>query len=174
MHQGQTGKTVRISLGTKCPNDAGDYARYLALCGQFLRDNKVLARLRQDEIRGFVHGYFARSLKRYRHLMDTKGLSHRFIGAIKEELVFHEEDLMYRKEEDVDFSDISDQYLDSSIVKKFKEFAQLDEATWIENEADLRRELRKGRKDVIKAVLSAAERVEHYSLEDRSCSRSSL
>ncbi len=156
--QGQSRRTVRISLGTKCPNDAGDLARYLAVCGKLLRDNKALARLRQDEIRSFVHGYFVRSPERHRHTMNSKGFSQRSIDAFKEELVFHEE----RVE---GFDDMSDQLLDGHLIERSKEFARLDENAWVENEPDLRRELRKGRRDLLFKILSAVGELEHYSLD---------
>ncbi|MEM8616223.1 MAG: hypothetical protein AAGF20_04735 [Pseudomonadota bacterium] len=35
--------TVRISLRTRCPDRAGDLARYLASCGRLIRDHKALA-----------------------------------------------------------------------------------------------------------------------------------
>jgi hypothetical protein len=34
-------QTVRISLRTKCPDRAGDLARYLASCGRLMRDNST-------------------------------------------------------------------------------------------------------------------------------------
>ena len=57
--------TIRVSLRTKCPDRAGDLACYLASCGRLVRDNKALARLRQDEMREMVRSYFTASLDRY-------------------------------------------------------------------------------------------------------------
>ncbi|MDO6590147.1 MULTISPECIES: site-specific integrase [Rhodobacterales] len=131
-------------------------ARYLAVCGQLLKDHRVLARLRQDEIREYVQGYFARSYQRLSEVMNSKGLPPRNIEVMKEELAIHQDGLTGDDE-------MSDLYLDGPLIGKFREFAGLDEASWVENEADLRRELRKGRKDSLKAVIKAAERSECYS-----------
>lgn len=57
-------QTVRISLQTKCPDRAGDLARYLASCGRLMRDNSTLAGLRQHEIRDKVQAYFGLRLQR--------------------------------------------------------------------------------------------------------------
>lgn len=52
---------IRISLRTRCPNMAGDLARYLASCGRLMRDDGDLTKLRQDKIRELVQAYFQAS-----------------------------------------------------------------------------------------------------------------
>ncbi len=75
----QKRRTIRISLRTKCPDRAGDLARHLASCGRLIRENKALARLRQDETREIVRSYFAAALDRYVERMnDTFDLSPTF------------------------------------------------------------------------------------------------
>ena len=59
---GRRRSSLKISLRTKCPNRAGDLARHLASCGRLVRDNKTLARLRQDQMREVVRSYFTSSL----------------------------------------------------------------------------------------------------------------
>ena len=73
----QEGKraTVRISLRTRCPDRAGDLARYLASCGRILGDNSALAGLRQSEIRDKVQAYFKAQLDQYLDWLDRRGLS---------------------------------------------------------------------------------------------------
>ena len=68
-------RTIRISLRTKCPDRAGDLARHLASCGRLVRDNKALARLRQDGMREMVRSYFTASLDRYVERLNDTGLS---------------------------------------------------------------------------------------------------
>src|SRR6056297_1462221 len=82
-------RTVRISLRTKCPDRAGDLARHLASCGRLVRDNKTLARLRQDEMRNMVRSYFAASLDRYVERLNDTGLPDRSLDALRQELAAH-------------------------------------------------------------------------------------
>ena len=140
-------RTVRISLRTRCPDRAGDLARYLASCGRLVRDSKALARLRQDEIREMVRSYFQASLDRYAERLNDTGLPERSLAVLREELAVHEEAMD-------GFDDFSDLYLDDTIAP-FRASAGLSEAQWTENEPDLRRELRKARRDQIKAVLGS-------------------
>ncbi|ABV93200.1 site-specific recombinase [Dinoroseobacter shibae DFL 12 = DSM 16493] len=85
----QSRRTVRISLRTKCPDRAGDLARHLASCGRLVRDNKALARLRQDEMREIVRSYFAASLDAYVETLNDTGLPDRSLQAPRQELAAH-------------------------------------------------------------------------------------
>ena len=78
-----------------------------------MRENKILARLRQYEMRDIVRTYFAASLDRYVERLNATGLPDRSLDA-------------------------------------------------------LRQEMRKARRDQIKAILSAAESLEGYSFRTRS------
>lgn len=68
---------IRISLRTRCPDRAGTLARYLASCGQITRDNRELARLRQDKLRELVRGFFQAQLDQYLEWINNRGLSPR-------------------------------------------------------------------------------------------------
>ncbi|HMQ42372.1 MAG TPA: site-specific integrase [Paracoccus sp. (in: a-proteobacteria)] len=152
----QTRRTIRISLRTKCPDKAGDLARHLASCGRLVRDNKTLARLRQDEMREMVRAYFAASLDRYLERLNDTGLSERSLEALQQELDVHEDAIG-------GFDDLSDLYLDAGTLDSFRASAGLTEAQWAENEGDLRRELRKARRGQITELLSRVEALEGYS-----------
>ncbi|ABG32580.1 integrase [Roseobacter denitrificans] len=152
----QKRRTVRISLRTKCPDRAGDLARHLASCGRLIRENKTLARLRQDEMRDIVRSYFAASLDRYVERLNDTGLPERSLDALRQELDVHEDAIG-------GFDDLSDLYLDTGTLDSFRASAGLTEAQWAENEPALRQEMRKARRDQIKAILSAAESLEGYS-----------
>ena len=152
----QKRRTIRISLRTKCPDRAGDLARHLASCGRLMRENKTLARLRQDEMREMVRSYFTASLDRYVERLNDTGLPERSIDALRRELDVHEEAIG-------GFDDLSDLYLDAGLLDSFRASAGLTDAQWAENEADLRRELRKARRGQITELLSRLETLEGYS-----------
>ena len=149
-------RTIRISLRTKCPDRAGDLARHLASCGRLMRENKTLAKLRQDEMREMVRSYFAASLDRYLERLNDAGLSERSLETLRQELDVHEDAMG-------GFDDLSDLYLDAGTLDGFRASAGLTEAQWAENAPPLRQEMRKARRDQIKAILSAAESLEGYS-----------
>jgi integrase len=154
-------RAVRISLRTKCPDRAGDLARYLASCGRLVRDNKTLARLRQDQIRDMVRRYFMASLDRYVERLNDTGLKDHEHGLLTRELEVHE--FAVHEEHLVGHDEVSDLMLDAVDTKAFRTSAGLSDAQWAENEPVLRREMRKGRRDQIRAILSAAEGLESYS-----------
>ncbi|EKE45733.1 hypothetical protein OCGS_0152 [Oceaniovalibus guishaninsula JLT2003] len=149
----QSRRTVRISLRTKCPDRAGDLARHLASCGRLVRDNKALARLRQDEMREMVRSYFAASLDAYVEKLNDTGLPDRSLDLLRQELAAHADAAEGN-------DDLSDMFLDPDA---FRASAGLTDAQWTENAPSLRQEMRKARRDQIKAILSAAESLEGYS-----------
>lgn len=148
--------TIRVSLRTKCPDRAGDLARYLASCGRLVRDNKALARLRQDEMRDMVRSYFTASLDRYVERLNDTGLPDRSLDLLRQELAAHEDATEGQ-------DDLSDLYLDPDA---FRASMGLTDAQWAENAPSLRREMRKARRDQIRAILSAAEGLEGYSFSE--------
>ncbi|MEL7179668.1 MAG: site-specific integrase [Pseudomonadota bacterium] len=152
-------RTLRLSLQTKCPYEAGDFARYLALCGKSLKENRALATLRHDEIRSFVKEYFKRSLEKYRNSLGQNGAHDRAQVALSDELQFHIEGLD-------GFDDISDQYLDDRVVPEFRAFAKISDATWSAEEPRLRTELRRGRRDVLVAMLRDIKQLDHYTFAE--------
>ena len=149
----QTRRTVRISLRTKCPDRAGDLARYLVSCGRLLRDNKALTKLRQDEMREMVRSYFTASLDRYVERLNDTGLPDRSLDALRQELEVHEDAAEGH-------DDLSDLFLDPDA---FRASAGLTDDQWAENAPSLRREMRKARRDQIRELLSRAESLESYS-----------
>ena len=65
-----------IAAGRAVEYRAGTLARYLASCGQITKDNKELARLRQDKLRELVHAYFREAeLSQYLEWINNRGLS---------------------------------------------------------------------------------------------------
>ncbi|WP_085879551.1 site-specific integrase [Roseisalinus antarcticus] len=155
----QSRRTVRISLRTKCPDRAGDLARHLASCGRLVRDNKALARLRQDEMRDMVRSYFANALDAYVERLNNTGWPDRHLDILKQELDVHEDAIG-------GFDDLSDLYLDGASVEGFRASAGLSDADWAENEPDLREWMRKARRDQIKAFLSRAECLDGFSFSE--------
>ncbi|WP_235962785.1 site-specific integrase, partial [Jannaschia marina] len=152
----QSRRTVRISLRTKCPDRAGDLARHLASCGRLVRDNKALARLRQDEMREMVRSYFTASLDQYVERLNDTGLPGRSLDLLRQELTAHEDAAEGH-------DDLSDLFLDPGA---FRASAGLTDAQWAENAPSLRREMRKARRDQIRAILSAAESLDGYSFSE--------
>lgn len=146
--------TVRISLRTRCPDRAGDLARHLASCGRILRENNALAGLRQSEIREKVQAYFKAQLDQYLDWLDRRGLSKNALEDVRCEMLDHESYLDMEME--------SDQYLP---VKPFLRKSGLTAQDWQASQPMMQRELRKGRRDLLRAVLEAAERLEHYSYD---------
>lgn len=155
----QNRRTLNISLRTKCPDHAGDLARYLASCGRLVRDNKTLAKLRQDQMREMVRSYFVKVLDGYTERLNNTGWEEHELDFLQQELEVHEDGI-------ANFDDLSDQYLDAASVVGFRASANVTPDQWAENEPDLRREMRKGRRDLIKAFLSRSEGFEGYSLTD--------
>ncbi|WP_282129817.1 site-specific integrase [Roseobacter litoralis] len=103
-----------------------------------------------------VRSYFAKVLDGYVERLNNTGWPDQQLDFLKQELDVHEDAIG-------GFDDISDQYLDIGIVEGFRASVGVSDAEWVENEPDLRRELRKARRDQIKAFLSRAEGLEGYS-----------
>lgn len=148
----QSRRTVRISLRTKCPDRAGDLARHLASCGRLVRDNSDLAGLRQHEIREKVQAYFKAQLDQYLDWLDRRGLSQNALTDVREEMLDHES---Y-----VDMESANPQWLP---VARFKRKMAVSDKEWDDSLPRIAMELRKGRRDMLRAVLEAAERLEGYS-----------
>lgn len=145
-------KTVRISLRTKCRDRAGDLARHLASYGRLMRDNKTLARLRQDHMREMVRSYFTASLDRYVERLNDTGLPDRSLDLLRQELAAHEDAAEGH-------DDLPDLYLDPDA---FRASTGLTDDQWAKNEPSLRREMRKARRDQIRELLSRAESLDGY------------
>ena len=107
-------------------------------------------------MREMVRSYFAASLDAYVEKLNDTGLPDRSLNALRQELAAHE-DAAERHD------DLSDLFLDPDA---FRASAGLTDAQWAENEPSLRQEMRKARRDQIKAILSAAESLEGYSFTE--------
>ncbi|WP_380994121.1 tyrosine-type recombinase/integrase [Sedimentitalea sp. HM32M-2] len=106
-----------------------------------------------------MRSYFAASLDRYVERLNDTGLPDRSLEALRQELDVHEDAIG-------GFDDLSDLYLDAGPLDSFRASAGLTEAQWAENGPSLRQEMRKARRDQIKAILSAAEGLEGYSFTE--------
>ncbi len=114
-----------------------------------------MAGLRQSEIRDKVQAYFKAQLDQYLDWLDRRGLSKNALEDVRCEMLDHESYLDMEME--------SDQYLP---VKPFLRKSGLTAQDWQASQPMMQRELRKGRRDLLRAVLEAAERLEHYSYDD--------
>ncbi|WP_255356538.1 site-specific integrase [Thioclava sp. SK-1] len=110
-------------------------------------------------MREMVRSYFAASLDRYVERLNDTGLPDRSLEALRQELDVHEDAIG-------GFDDLSDLYLDAGTLDAFRASAGLTDAQWVDNEPSLRQEMRKARRDQIKAILSAAESLESYSFTE--------
>lgn len=146
--------SVRISLRTRCPDRAGDFARHLASCGRILRENKALAGLPQHEIREKVHAFFKTQLAQYLDWLDKRSLSKNALAEARSELLDHES-----------FIDMDSAYPMWLPVERFKRRMCVSDAQWDASLPRIATELRKGRRDMLRRVLEAAASLEHYSYE---------
>ena len=115
-----------------------------------------MTRLRQDEIRALVQRYFKSSLDQYLERLNDTGFPDQSFDAMRQEIAVHENAV---EGEDP----LSDLYLDR---EAFCEASDLTTVHWEENAVPLRREMRKARRDMLRRVLEAAERLEKYSYGD--------
>ena len=143
-----------MSLRTRCSKQAGDLARFLASCGKVISENRALARLRQDEIREKVTAFFKAQLDQYLHRLNRYGMSKNALADAREEMLDH--DCM------VDLEGVNEQYLP---IARFKSKMEVSDADWNDSLPRISHELRKGRRDLLRRVLEAAERLEHYSYD---------
>ena len=103
-----------------------------------------------------VQRYFKSSLDQYLERLNDTGFPERSFDAMRQEMAVHENAV---EGEDP----LSDLYLDH---EAFCEASKLTSLHWEENALSLRREMRKGRRDMLGLVLEAAERLERYSYAD--------
>lgn len=118
-------------------------------------DNKPLGRLRQNEIRQKVQAYFRAQLDQYLDWLDRRALSNEALADAREEMLDH--GCM------VELQALNTQYLP---VARFKRKMDVSDDDWDNSQPQLTVELRKGRRDMLRRVLEAAERLERYSFRD--------
>ena len=107
-------------------------------------------------MREMVRRYFAKALDGYIARLNNTGWTAAQLDMLKKELEIHEDAIG-------GFDDVSDIYLDAGTIDGFRAVAKLSDQAWAENEPVLRQELRKARRDQIKAFLSHAESHDTYS-----------
>ncbi len=99
-----------------------------------------------------MQAYFKAQLDQYLDWMDRRGLSQSFLSHAREEMLDHV-DYLTRGEPDPSYLPIA----------RFKRTMGVSEAEWQSSHPRIAHELRKGRRDMLRRVLEAAERLEHYS-----------
>lgn len=114
-----------------------------------------MAGLRQSEIRDKVKAYFRAQLDQYLDWLDRRGLSPNALADVREEMLDHES---Y-----VDMDSAHTQWLP---VARFKRKMAVSDEEWDASLPRIAVELRKGRRDLLRRVLEAAERFEYYSFDD--------
>jgi len=114
-----------------------------------------LARLRQDKLRELVGAYFQSQLEQYLEWLDSRGLSKNALEDARSEMLDHESYL--------DMNMQSEMYLP---IERFKRKTGLTDEDWFDSLPNAEDELRKGRRDMLRRVVEAAERLEQYSYAD--------
>ncbi len=66
-------RTLRVSLRTRCPKEAGTLARHLAVCGDTITKHIEQSGMNYGELRAKVHGHFKRLLKKAKARRDELG-----------------------------------------------------------------------------------------------------
>ena len=146
---------IRISLRTRCPERAGTLARYLASCGQITRDNKELARLRQDKLRELVRAFFQAQLDQYLEWLNNRGLTPKALEDARCEMLDHQDHL--------DSQRLTEMYLP---IERFKRKSGVSDEDWFDSLPNAITELRKGRRDMLQLVLEAVQQLEPYNYRD--------
>lgn len=147
---------IKISLRTKCPNQAGDIARHLTSSGRYFWDNKDLARLRQDQIRELVQAYFKAQLDQYLEWLNSRG----FTPNALEDMRCEEFDHTFHSNDQIPHP----RFLP---IARFKRKMTVSDTDWDDSHPSIAIELHKGRRDMLRSILEAAERLEHYSYSDQ-------
>lgn len=144
--------SIKISLRTKCPDHASDLARYLASSRHCFRDNKDLARLRQDQIRETVSAYFQAQLAQYLEWHNNRG----FTENALEDMRCEEFDHALSVEQGNSYP----RYLP---VARFKRKMAISDADWDDSEPRITFEVHRGRRDMLRQALRVAESFGEYS-----------
>jgi len=111
-----------------------------------------LGRLRQDKLRELVRSYFEKQLSQYIEWINSRGLSTSAREHASSEMLDHE-------------AALNNQHLSLSYlpVARFKRKMDVSDEDWFDSLPNAITELRKGRRDMLRAVLEAAERGDGYS-----------
>jgi integrase len=142
----QKRQTIKLSLRTRCPDHAGDLARHLASYGRLLKEDKDLAKLTRTELRIKVKEHFAAQLAQYLHCLERKEPSKKLIADAHEELLDHKS-----------FLEIESTHPQWLKIPLFKSHVGISDQDWADSQPMATNELRKGRIDLLRAILSAVE-----------------
>ncbi|MFN3724323.1 MAG: hypothetical protein ACK4VZ_14885 [Paracoccaceae bacterium] len=113
--------------------------------------------LRQSDLREKVQAFFRRQLDQYIDWLDRHGLQKKTLEYVKEEMLDHQS-----------FLDLNSTELKWLPVARFKRKMNVADADWEASMPRIAQELRKGRRDLLKAVLEAAERQDEYRYDPAS------
>ncbi|MEM9765790.1 MAG: site-specific integrase, partial [Pseudomonadota bacterium] len=110
-----------------------------------------MAGLRLSEIRAKVRDFFEAHLDRYQDWIDRRGLSDNALADAREEMLYH---VSY-----LELGSLDPRWLP---VARFKREAGVSDAEWQASQPRITHELRKGRRDMLRDVLAAADGDERY------------
>ncbi|WP_255104491.1 site-specific integrase [Shimia sp. CNT1-13L.2] len=102
-----------------------------------------------------MKAYFKAQLEQYLDRLHCYGISKNALADAREEMLDH--GCM------VDIESLNPQYLP---IARFKRKMQISDDEWNASLPGISIELRKGRRDMLKRVLEAAEKLEHYSFDE--------
>ena len=111
-----------------------------------------MATLRQDQIGEKVRNYFQAQLDQYLERLNSRGLSPQSLEDARSEMLDHDT-----------FLESPSSHPQWLPVARFKRKMDLSDDDWGDNQPRMAIEVRKGRRDMLRLVLEAAERLEHYS-----------
>ncbi len=111
-----------------------------------------MAGIRQSDLREKVQAYFKAQLDQYIDWLDRRGLPKKVLELVREELLDHESF--------VELDSAATQWLP---VERFKRKMDVSDADWEASMPRIALELRKGRRDLLRAVLEAAERQDGWA-----------
>jgi hypothetical protein len=101
------------------------------------------------------YAYFKAQLDQYLDWLDRRGLSSNALADAREEMLDHESYHGHQQRHPIWLP-----------VARFKSKMDVSDADWDASMPRIATELRKGRRDMLRLVLEAAERLEHYTYDD--------
>ena len=110
-----------------------------------------MAGLRQDEIRQKVQSYFKAQLDQYLDWLNRRGLSPNVLEHAREEMLDHESYMTINSASPINLP-----------INRFKSRMGVSDTDWEASQPRIATELRKGRRDMLRRVLEAAERLDRY------------
>lgn len=147
-------KWIKISLQTKCSNEATELVRYLSFASLHLKHNKKLLSMRHEDLRKSVHKYFSSILDQVLERFKRDGVPQDF----KQQQVY------WAKWYDQDAA-LDDFYLHDHFIKydAFKTASGISQEAWQENIDMIKGEMRKGYREHLNGLISLAENLDGYN-----------